>query len=286
MTLVQEIGKDDVSGLAAEMAYRFLFAMFPFFIFLAALLGFIGAWVGQANLFDSVMAFIGNVLPAQIQEILADSVRAVVTTQSTQLLTLGVLGALWGAAGGVGTLSKGLNRAYDVTEDRPFWKAQLIALGMTLALAFGLLFGSTLIAFGGWLGRTLAENFGLSQQFVETWNRATAPLVGIGLWLILVTMYAVLPNQRIQVRHALPGALCATIAWIALTLGFGVYLSHFGNFNKTFGSLATPVVLMFWMYAVGMILLIGGEINAIIGGQKREQLEQDGQGSPSTASTG
>jgi len=275
-TLVQEIGKDDISVLAAEMAYRFLFAMFPFFIFLAALLGFIGAWVGQGNLFDSVMKFIGNVLPSQISEILADSVRAVVETQSKELLTLGVLGALWGAAGGVGTLSKGLNRAYDVTENRAFWKAQLIALGMTLALAFGLLFGSTLIAFGGWLGGTLAENFGLSQQFVEIWNRATAPIVGIGLWMILVTMYAVLPNQRIRVRHALPGALCATIAWVALTLGFGVYLSHFGNFNKTFGSLATPVVLMFWMYAVGMILLIGGEINAILAGQKRD-LQSEGQ---------
>jgi membrane protein len=267
-TLVTEIGGDDVPGLAAEMAYRFLFALFPFLIFLAALIGFIGAQVGRENLFESVMGFIGNLVPPTVLTIIDSWVAGMINSQSTGLLTIGALGALWGAAGGVGTLVKGLNRTYKVKESRPFWKAQLMALATTVALAFMSISGTLLYTFGGWLGGQLAEWFGLSDQFVQIWGRAYGPIVGFGLGLVLLAVYTVLPNRHIPLRHALPGALFATAAWVGITLGFGFYLSHFGNFDKTFGSLGAPVVLMFWMYAVGMILLIGGEVNAILEGQK------------------
>jgi membrane protein len=274
-TMVMEIGSDDVPGLAAEMAYRFLFALFPFLIFLAALIGFIGARVGRENLFENVMGFIGNLVPPPVLSILDSWVAGVINTQSPGLLTVGALGALWGAAGGVGTLVKGLNRAYDVKENRPFWQAQLMALATTVALAFMSISGTLLYTFGGWLGGQLAEWFGLSGEFVAIWSRAYGPVVALGLWLVLLALYSVLPNQRIQLRHALVGATFATAAWVGLTVGFGFYLSHFGNFDKTFGSLGAPVVLMFWMYAVGMILLIGGEVNAILSGLKHDAATQE-----------
>lgn len=267
--LATEIGEDDVSGLAAEMSYRFLFALFPFFIFLAALLGFIGARVGQANLFSSVMVFIGTFAPGDVQQILDDWVSGVVGTQSPGLLTVGAAGALWGAASGVGTLMKGLNRAYDVDENRPFWQAQVLALLTTVALAALVAGGAVLYAFGEWLGAWLAAAFDLGAGFLAAWSFLRGPGVAIGLAIALVLLYAALPNTRVPLARAVPGAVVATVAWVGLTLGFSFYVHNFGSYDRTFGSLGTAVVLMVWMYAVGLILLVGGEINAVLGNPVR-----------------
>lgn len=264
------MSEHDVAGLAAEMAYRFLFALFPFLMFLAALVGFVGGRTGQQNLFDTIMGLVAVLAPPEVQVILTDWVAGVVTTQSPGLLTLGVAGALWGAAGGVGTLIKGLNRAYGVTETRPFFKVQALALLTTVVLAFMMLVGAGLYVFGDWLGMLLAARFGLGDAFLATWKLARGPGVAVGLVLILVLIYAALPNIELRLRKAVPGAAGATVGWVALTMGFSFYVSNFGSYDRTFGSLGAAVVLMVWMYAVGLILLIGGEINAAIG--KRGQV--------------
>ncbi|MEA2639578.1 MAG: rane protein [Chloroflexota bacterium] len=270
--LAAEISADDVPGLAAETAYRFLFALFPFLIFLAALLGFIGARIGQEQLFTMLISFVAPVVPAEIQHVLNDWVAGVVHAQSGGLLTVGAAGALWGAAGGVGTLMKGLNRAYDVAENRPFLQAQALALGTTLLLAIFMVSGLALYAVGDWLGGRLASSLGLGAGFRTVWSILQGPGVAVGLWIVLLLLYRWLPNTNVKLRHAIPGALFAVVAWVAVTVGFSAYVTHFGSFDRTFGSLGAAVVLMFWMYAVGMILLIGGELNAILAGQKTQPL--------------
>jgi len=263
LTLVNRISADDISGLAAEMAYRFLFALFPFLIFVAALVGFVGARIGSQDLFSDVMDQISRLAPPEVARVLSDWISGVLKTQSTSLLTLGAAGALYGAAGGVGTLVKGLNRAHEVEETRPFWKMQAMALMTTLALALFMLGGVLLFTLGEWLGDWLASQLGLGEVFSAVWGLLTGPGMAAGLCIVLVVLYRVLPNTTIRVSQAIPGAVFATVAWVVLTLGFSFYLSHFGSYERTFGSLGTAVVLMVWMYFVGMILLIGGEINAL-----------------------
>jgi membrane protein len=270
LALAKRISSDDVSGLAAEIAYRFLFALFPFLIFVAALVGFVGSRIGSDNLFASVMQLIGTLFPPEIQVLLSDWVAGVLHTQSTSLLTLGAAGALWGAAGGVGTLVKGLNRAYEVTETRPFWKTQALAMLTTVALTLLMMGGVLLYTVGEWLGDWLASRFGLGDVFRGVWAVLRGPGVAVGLCAALVGLYRLLPNVTIRVSHAIPGAIFATVAWVVLTLGFSFYLAHFGSYDRTFGSLGTAVVLMVWMYFVAMILLIGGEINALVAGSAAE----------------
>jgi membrane protein len=269
--LSQEIGDDDVSGLAAEMAYRFLFALFPFLIFLAAFVGFIGARVGSTDLFEQVMGLMAQLFPSDVQRVLEDWVRGVLSTQSPGLLTAGAAGALWGAAGGVGTLMKGLNRAYDVAESRPFWLSQAFSLLTTVVLAILMLGGVALNTVGVILISWAVANLGVDEGIWFWWNFVRGPGVTLALAIVLATLYALLPNQRLGFRHTWPGALFATIAWVLLTMGFGFYVSNLGSFDRTFGSLGAAVVLMVWMYAVGMILLVGGEINALAHGRKREE---------------
>jgi membrane protein len=255
------VASDDVSGLAAEMAYRLLFAVFPFLIFLTAILGFIGPRIGVANLFETVMGLISQLAPPEVQQVIGDWVASVLSTQSPGLLTLGALGAWWGAAGGVGTLMKGLNRAYRVKENRPFWGAQTLALLATVVLAFVMIGGAALFTIGEWLEGVLGQRGSFVGLLLSQGQGVT---VALGLLLILMLVYTRLPNAAVPLREAIPGAVFATAAWTVLTLGFSFYVSRFGSYDATFGSLGAAVVLMVWMYAVALILLIGGEINAVL----------------------
>jgi membrane protein len=266
--LAQSASSDDVFGLAAAMAYRFLFALFPFLIFLAAFVGFIGARVGSADLFENVMRLMALLFPRDVQRVLEDWVRGVLSTQSPGLLTAGAAGALWGAAGGVGTLIRGLNRAYGVKENRPYWLAQILALMTTVVLAILMLGGVGLYTIGGVLMSWAIENVGVDEGIWFWWNLVRGPGVTLGLGIVLAVLYAVLPNMHLRVRHTWPGAVFATLAWLGLTTGFGFYVSNLGSYDRTFGSLGAAVVLMVWMYAVGVILLLGGEINALVSGIK------------------
>lgn len=262
--LVAKISADDLPGLAAEMAFRFLFALFPFLLFLAALVGFVGARVGAENLFAAGMAFLALLAPPEVQQVLDDAVAGMVGTHSPALLSLGALGALWGAAGGLGTLNKGLNRAYEVAAGRPFWIQQPVALVATMALAVLMLGGVALYAFGEGLGQLMAAHLGLGDRFLALWTVLRGPGVAGGLALVLLLLYALLPNTRVGLRQAAPGALFATVGWVALTVGFSFYLSNFGSYDRTFGSLGAAAILMVWMYFVSVVLLIGGELNALL----------------------
>ena len=262
--LVAKIAADDVPGLAAEMAYWLVFALFPFLLFLAALVGFVGARVGAENLFATAMGFNALLTPPEVQHILDDWVAGVVTSQSPGLLSLGAAGALWGAAGGIGTLVKGFNRAYGAEPGRPFWLAQGLALLTALVLAILMLGGIALYTSGEWLGRLLAERLELGDVFLGVWTVLRGPGVAAGLALALLFVYAVLPDTRVRLLEAAPGAVLATVGWVLLTLGFSFYLSNFGSYDRTFGSLGAAVILMAWMYLVGIALLIGGELNAAL----------------------
>lgn len=280
LRLAERIQKDDVPGLAAEMAFRFLFALFPFLIFLAAFLGFIRAQTGVGDMFGVVMALIGLLAPAEIQSVLNDWVEGVVRTRSTGLLTIGAAGALWGGAGGVGTLLKGLNRAYDVHETRPVWKVQVITLVTTAALAVFMLGGALLYTFGGWLGNWLEATLELGGGFLGLWGILKGPGVALGLGLALLVLYVALPNAPVHLHYAAVGAAVSTASWVALTVGFSFYMSNLGSYNLIFGSLGAAVVLMVWMYAVGLILLLGGELNAALAATPAAESFDAGNGTP------
>jgi membrane protein len=253
---------DDIMSLAAEMSYQYLFALFPFFVFLAALLGFIGAYVGHADLFTLVMRFIAILGPQAIQDLVSDWVHGVVYTQSPALLTFGAALSLFGASAGIGTLMKGLHRAHGVRDTRPLWKGQLVSLLATLTLHSVMVVGFVTYAVGGWLSQRMATGY-VPDDAVETlWALAHGPGVTIGLFFVLTGFYALLPCINVPVRHAAAGALFATLAWTAITRGFGFYLEHFGQFSGTYGAFATGILLMVWLYAVGTVLLVGGEISA------------------------
>ncbi|MGH2363528.1 MAG: YihY/virulence factor BrkB family protein [Chloroflexota bacterium] len=276
--LLREVAMDDVPGMAAQMAYHFLFALFPVLLFLVAVLGFVGQAIGAGELFQSVMAQVGPVLPGNVSHTVQASIQGVVRSNPSAFLGLGILGTLWGAASGVGALIKGLNQAYDVERPRSYWKRQLLAMLATVllppaAMAFLLVavIGRTVI---DWLSGLL----GLGQTLTSAIMLARWPVLALAMAGGLSLVYYALPHVKQRYRSLLAGTAVATFGWLALSWGFGLYLANVGHYAATYGSLAAAIVSLLWLYLVALVVLLGAELNGLLLPEQRWKWSADGAG--------
>lgn len=255
-----EMSADNVTGYAAQLAYYFLFSLFPFFLFLAALIGYLPI----PDLMQKIMGSLAGVMPGDAMKLVQDTVLELVTNQKGGLLSFGIIVALWSASGAVSAITDSLNRAYGVTEGRPFWKVRGIALGLTVALAVLLIVGILLLMFGPTLGNVIAAKVGLSHAFEIAWNIARWPLVLFSMIFAVALVYYYAPDVEQEWKWITPGSVFAVLGWVAVSALFAFYVDNFGSYSKTYGSIGAVIVLLTWMYLTGLFLLLGGEINSEI----------------------
>lgn len=265
---------DNVLGYAAQLAYYFLFSVFPFFIFLAALLPYIPA----PGLIEEIMALVNQLMADEAAAIIEQNVRDLVTRPRGGLLSFSILLALFLASNAVAAMADALNHAYGVTESRPFWKVRGIAILLTLVLAALLIASMLLLIFGPELGGFLAGQVGLGPEFAYFWDLIRWPIVVILLMVGVAIVYYFAPDVEQDWRWITPGSVVAVLAWIGGSLAFRYYVERFGEYNATYGSLGAIIVLLTWMYLTGFFLLLGGEINAEVehgapGGKKQGEKE-------------
>jgi membrane protein len=258
--VLAEIRDDDCLGRAAQLAYYFLFALFPFFLFLTTLLGYLPI----PDLLDRLLETLGQMLPGEALRLVEDNVRQLVTGQRGGLLSFGILAALWTSSSALTAIIDSLNRAYDVEEGRPVWKVRLIAMGITVGLSVFIVVALVLLTFGPQLGRWVAGLVGLGRVFEVTWNVVRWPVI-VGLLVVAIALlYYFAPDVEQEWTWITPGSACAVLGWLLASLGFAFYVNRFGSYNATYGSIGAVIVLLTWMYVTGLFILIGGEINAEI----------------------
>jgi membrane protein len=258
--VIAEIRDDDCLGRAAQLAYYFLFALFPFFLFLTTLLGYLPI----PDLLDRLLETLGQMLPGEALQLVQDNIRQLVTGQRGGLLSFGILAALWTSSSALTAIIDSLNRAYDVEEGRPFWKVRLIAMGITVGLSAFIVVALVLLTFGPQLGRWVADLVGLGRVFEVTWNVVRWPVI-VGLLVVAIALlYYFAPDVEQEWTWITPGSACAVLGWLLASLGFAFYVNRFGSYNATYGSIGAVIVLLTWMYVTGLFILIGGEINAEI----------------------
>lgn len=268
---VRQVMKDDVGGLAAELAYRFLLALFPFFIFLAALGGFVAEVFNVENPTDRIMDLLEGRIPSDAASVLSRQLEGVVESQNPGLLSIGILGAVWAASGGVGAVIKAMNRAYDVQESRPFWRKYALQVGLTLLAGTFIIGAFALLLAGQIFGQELADALGVGGLFALLISLGRWPVV-IALLLVAVAfLYWAAPNAKLPFKWITPGSVLFTVVWLAATYGFGLYVAHFGSYNATYGALGGVVILLVWLYLSAFILLVGAELNAVL----EEQAQPD-----------
>ncbi len=260
---VKRIVEHDALGLAAELAYRFMFAIFPFAIFLAALSSFIAQWLGTDNPTASIIDLLGRYMPPDLVGPVRTQLELVLSDTQPELLSIGAVVTLYAAAGGMNAVIKSLNRAFGVPESRPFYAR--LALAAALTVIGG---AAILVSFVAIVGGTL-----LTQRFVLDigWG-GVWPVLSLLRWpmvfLLLVAALAVLlrlaPNSKPPWRSTLVGSAAFTVAWVVATYGLGIYVSQFASFDATYGALAGMIVLMLWFYVTGFLLVCAGELAALL----------------------
>ena len=256
--LLREMRTDDCP--AAQLAYYFLFALFPFLLFLTALLGFLPI----PHLLERILALLARTMPQEAVGLIQGQVQSLVTQPRGDLVSFGVMAALWTASSAIAAIIDSLNRAYDVEDERPLWKVRGLAILLTIGFSLFLVLSLVLLMFGPRLGTWIASAVGLGNLFQLLWNILRWPVI-VGLAIVAVALlYYYAPNVEQRWRWIVPGAIVSVIAWILVSLGFSYYVNNFGTYNKTYGGIGAVIVLLTWLYLSGLFFLVGGEINAII----------------------
>jgi membrane protein len=276
MDLFKRIGEADLSGLSAEMSYRFLFALFPFILFLVALAGFFGS----EEMALAVVERMQETMPEQAAAILAGPVQQVITTQRPGLLTIGAITALWGASGVMGTIVKGMNRTHQVTDNRNLLVKNVVTVNLTLFLAVILLVAVAAVFVARVVVASFAR-FGLG-PFEATLTSIAGPLVAL---LILIFGVSIIYWRAPALEHhpfrlVTVGAVVFAVGWVVATVLFSWYVAQFGQYNAMYGSIGGIIILLLWAYLSSFLLLLGGALNAVLEErrQARVPLQRDAQG--------
>jgi membrane protein len=282
--IVKGIQDDDVFGLAAELAYRFLFAVFPFGLFVAALGAFIAGLLHVDNPADQIVNGLGDNLPPSIAGALRPELQRLLSSPRADLLSLGAIAALWAATGGTNALVKGMHRAYGVPESRPFLLRYAVAIGLTVLGAVGVVAAFVTIIGGAVATQELAGRLGLGSQAYSVVELMRWPAVFVALTIAVAILYRYAPNVVVPWRWIVLGAALFTIGWLAATAALGYYAANFANYGATYGSLGGVIVLMLWLYVTGALLLIGAEVTAALAqvrtpGEIRRRREEEDVGS-------
>ena len=255
----KEISEDNVLGLGAQLAYYFFFSLFPLMLFLTPLVGLIG---DKKENFELIMRRLAAVVPQSAYDLLDGVVSDVVFEPSAPgLMSVGALLALWAGSNIFNAMIDALNRAFDVTEKRPFWKKRLIAIAAVVASGVIVLTATVVMLFGSQIVAWVGDRLGLAETTRTVWM-VLQYLLALGLLVALAFgIFYFLPNVKHQDwRHVLAGAVLATVFWIVVTLAFRFYVQNFGNYNKTYGTIGGVIVMLTWMYLTMVVMLSAGEV--------------------------
>ena len=255
----RQFGQDDMSTYASALAYRALFSLFPFLLFLIAMLGFFDL----QDFFNWLRDQAALLLPGQAMDVV-NPVISQMQEEKSGLLSVGILLALWSASVGVRSLMNAMNKAYDVDEGRPGWKLYVLSVLYTIGLAIILLVAAGLMVTGPQVMEWLASQVGLQDIVVTLWTWLRWPVVVVLMMLVVAVLYYVTPDVEQKFRFITPGSVLAVIVWIAASVGFGIYVANFGNYDATYGSVGAVIVLLLYFYISSAVLLLGAEMNAVI----------------------
>lgn len=255
-TTVREFLDDDAMGLAQQIAFNAVLAFFPAGVFAVAVLG-------AAGTYDDLRSFLAPVLPADALDVI-DAIGRDAGPSGAVAIVLGGAGALWAASGALATVSKAVNRARDTPSTRSFVRERLLAMVLVLALGAVVATLLALIVFGEPLGRAVADAAGLGSVFETTWSVVRWPLALAALLAFFSLVYNVTAVDRRRWEWITPGTVAAAGLWLALSALLGVYAATTGSYSRTYGTLASGIVLLVWLQLCAVALLFGAELDSVL----------------------
>lgn len=250
---------DDMPTYAAALSYRALFSLFPFLLFLIAMLSFLNL----GEFFTWLREQAALVLPSTAQEMI-DPVITDLQSGKNSIFSVAIVVAIWVASNGIRSLMNAMNKAYNVEESRPGWKLYSLSVLYTIGIAIVLLVAAALMIVGPQWVEWLGSWVGLGDLVVTLWALLRWPVAIVLLMLVVAILYYLMPDVEQKFRFITPGSVIAVIIWISASLGFGFYVSNFGNYDAMYGGIGAMIVLLLFFYISSAVLLLGAELNATI----------------------
>jgi len=259
---------------AAALAYRGLFALFPFMLLLVVLAGIFVPPDTMERVVAEMKAQSSEQVPQQLEPVveqgrkqiepLEDMARRAQKRAEGGLLLFSVAVALWSVSALSSTLADAFNNAYGLAEMRRWWKVQALTLASGPLLALAVIVAVILMLTGSRVVEGVAQVFGMRALFVTLWAWLRFPLALALLWVVLSVVYRHSPAITLPWRSVMPGAALAVFAWAAASVGFSIYLANFATFGLTYGSLGAAVGLLVYLNISASIVLAGAELNAAL----------------------
>jgi membrane protein len=257
-----EFKDDNCTDWAAALTYYGVLSMFPALIALTSLIGLFG---DPKKTTDALLGIVNTLGPSSAVQTFAKPIREVVSSQNSAgiFLVIGLLGALWSASGYVGAFSRASNAIYEVEEGRPFYKLRPVQLLVTLVSVIMVAVVALSLVVTGPVAQAIGDAIGAGDQAVTLWNILKWPVMAIIVSLIFSLLYFAAPNvKQPKFKWFTMGGFVALLVWIVASVLFAVYVSHFGSYNKTYGSLGAVVSFLVWLWITNIAVLFGAEFNA------------------------
>ena len=253
---------DQVTDLAAGLTYYGVLALFPALIALVSIVGLFGDPGGTTRTLTDIVSDLGPETAADtfngpIENLTADRETA------GALFVVGLLGALYSASGYVGAFMRASNRIYGVQEGRPFWKLRPLQIAVTLVMVLLVALVVVALVLSGPVAEAVGKALGLTSAAVTIYGLAKWPVLAAVVLTMLAFLYYVSPNVRLPAfRWITPGSMVAVALWILASIGFAFYVSNFGSYDKTYGTLGGVVTFLVWVWITNIAVLLGVELNA------------------------
>ena len=256
-------------GLSAEMAYNAMLALFPAILSILTAIGLFEESL-QAT-FRNLANQISEVAPDQAMALIRDFATGIQLTKNTGLFSVSFIVAIWAASGALSAAMNALDQIHEIPpeETRPFWKAKLISLGLTIGSILLLVIASFLVFISDWIVQIVVHESGAS-VLLSLWRLLTWPLALAIIATSSAFIYRFGPSRWSHGTPLMPGAVLAAISWAILSGLFRLYVANFGNYNKVYGAVGAVIVLLLWLYMTSLVLLLGDQLNVTVGEAMRK----------------
>lgn len=290
--VVDRATKQRLTGLSAEMAYHAMLSLFPAILAMIAAIGLFQSL--QSTLYD-LGRQLAEVIPDEVWNMIRSLIGEIVRSRNQELFSLGFVGALWAFSGVISAAMAALDQIHQIPREevRPFWKAKLVAIALAIGTIVLLILASFLVFISDLVVRLLARRICLIQsgdcllesglicllqpidscdlesQLLKVWHLWSRPLTLGIVSAAFAFVYQFGPSRRRRDTPLIPGAIVAAILWALISSLFRLYVSHFGNYNRTYGAVGTIIILLLWLYLSSLVTLLGAQLNVTVGAAMR-----------------
>jgi membrane protein len=256
---VREFQVDNLSDWAAALTYYSVLSIFPALLVLISLVDLAGPGTIQ-----TLLRNLGQVAPGSVSQILATAIENLRQTRGSAgvLALAGLAAALWSASNYIAAFMRASNAIYDVPEGRPVWKTLPIRIGVTVVVMVLLAASAVAVVATGGLAARIGRLLGIGSTAVAVWDIAKWPVLLLIVGFLFALLYWASPNARQPFRWISPGGILAVVVWVVASAAFALYVANFGSYNKTYGSLASVIIFLVWLWLSNIAILLGAELNA------------------------